>query len=158
MKISTAEAVQKMSHYVNYLAAQAANSREPLHVKQARENRLIKLSAALGQHKDLVKAIKVAYPEMNESQRTKLAFDLVRGLAAKIRKAANMGCPPGMMGAAGGAGSPALGGGGGIGPGVGAPSPAAMGTTQPTGQMGAGMQTAPSYSAMGAPSQMAMKA
>lgn len=109
------DAVTKMSHYINYLAAKANGvSYQPLHVKQARFNGLVKLSRALEQKQDIIEAIKVAFPVMTERQRWKLAHRLTRGLGRMIKKAQRRKQAMGMMGNMGsssnGAGQAAAGG------------------------------------------------
>ena len=143
MRITQKEAVTKMAAYINRLAALAQGSNDALHVKQARVNRLVKLSAELTKHKDIVVALKQAYPEKSESERCKLAFGLIQGLSNVLKKQAmgmahsgSMQGPAsmmggdvlgGMMGAGGGAmpGAPAMGGDGGVGPAMGGASTAA---------------------------------
>ncbi len=173
-QFKTSDAVTKMAHFINYLAARANSSQNlnPLHVKQAQFNGLVKLSAALQDKQDLIEAIKVAYPEKEERARWKLARDLTRGLHAKMRKAADrqkkaMGMGMSAMGDGGGGGGMgggevgggnmgAAGGvlGGMMGPGQGGSADAAPATGMSDagagqdggGAGGAGIQTAPSYS------------
>lgn len=87
VKLTTAQAVEKMSHYLNYLAKKIQGGSEALHVKQARVNRLTKLSGHLHEKKHLLHAIKAAWPEKTETERMKLANMLCRGLSAAIKQA-----------------------------------------------------------------------
>ena len=87
--IKTEDAMARTSHYINYLATKASQEENsPLHIKQARANRLTKLSQALHEKRNILEAIKIAYPEKTEAQRFKLARQLVRGVAARRKAAA----------------------------------------------------------------------
>lgn len=82
------EALEKISRYLDYLAHRAQLSHQPLHVKQASCNNLIKLSKLLHSTGDLFASLKQVLPKSTEAQRAKLAQQLSRG-AARFAKQAN---------------------------------------------------------------------